>query len=242
MPRLARASPPAACWRGLDTVKRQRGHVVPPVVVALCHATSPLGVVRCSVGLISGQGGVPPCPGTTRLSRGKRGSCGIRPLRQNYIKPHCPQCPPVSRKLLLCPAPLRALWVKATGVMQNCLRWVRSHSRRRSSVAFAPYAPPVGSLVGCRSTLALVRRFAQGVWPVACGQSCCVCPAHPLASPLRGIGPPLGARPPPRGSISPALFFGWRDLYCVRRRGQSTVMWPLRSHKRKSPEQVRALP
>ena len=52
-----------------------------------------------------------------------RGSCGTRPLRQSYITPHCSQCPPVSRKLLLWQPPLRALWVKATGVMQNCLRW-----------------------------------------------------------------------------------------------------------------------
>jgi hypothetical protein len=43
--------------------------------------------------------------------------------------------------------PLRALRVKATqAVMQNCLRWVRSHSRRRSPVAFAPYAPPLAPL------------------------------------------------------------------------------------------------
>ena len=52
-----------------------------------------------------------------------RGSCSTRPLRQNYITPHCPQCPPVSRKLLLWQPPLRALRVKATGFMQNCLRW-----------------------------------------------------------------------------------------------------------------------
>ena len=38
-----------------------------------------------------------------------RGSCGARPLRQSYIKPHCPQCQPVSRKLLLWQPPLRAL-------------------------------------------------------------------------------------------------------------------------------------
>ena len=33
------------------------------------------------VALVSGQCGVPQWPGTTRLSRGVRGSCGIRPLR-----------------------------------------------------------------------------------------------------------------------------------------------------------------
>ena len=69
-------------------------------------------------------------------------------LRQNYITPHCPQCPPVSRKLLLWQPPLRALRVKATGVMQNCRSW----SGRQSSALpgrFAPYAPPPVALLVC---------------------------------------------------------------------------------------------
>ena len=37
--------------------------------------------------------------------------------------------------------------VYKTGITLSGLRWVRSHSRRRSPVAFAPYAPPAGSLV-----------------------------------------------------------------------------------------------
>jgi len=44
-------------------------------------STSPLSSVRCSVDPVSGQGGVPPCPGTTRLSLGCCGSCGACPLR-----------------------------------------------------------------------------------------------------------------------------------------------------------------
>ena len=146
MSRLAGASPPPASLRGLDADKWQRGHVGPPVAALGGNPTSPLYFVRCSVASVSGHDGVPPCPSTTRLSRGMHGSRGARPLRQNYITPHCPQCQPVSRKLLLCLAPLRALRVKATGVMQNCLRWSRSHSRRRFPVAFAPNAPPTGSL------------------------------------------------------------------------------------------------
>ena len=51
------------------------------------------------------------------------------------------------------------------------------------------------------------QALRAGFLSVACGQSCCVCPAHPVASPLRGIGPALGARPPPRGSLSPAPQF-----------------------------------
>ena len=60
---------------------QQRGHVSPPVAALGASVTSPLYHVRCSVVSVSGHGGGPPCPGTTRLSRGLRGSCGARPLR-----------------------------------------------------------------------------------------------------------------------------------------------------------------
>jgi hypothetical protein len=104
MSRLAGASPPTASLRGLEAAKWQRGHVGPPVAALGGNPTSPLYPVRCSVASASGQGGLPPCPGTTRLSRGVRGSCGTRPLRQSYITPHCPQCPPVAAlKLRLVP-------------------------------------------------------------------------------------------------------------------------------------------
>ena len=99
-------------------------------------------------------------------------------------------------------APFR---VYKTGVMQSGLRWRRSHSRRRFPVAGAPYASPSVRPCGCACTWALVRRCAQCVWSVACGQSCCVCPAHPWASPLRGIGPGAGLPiRPPRGLPQPA--------------------------------------
>ena len=87
-------------WPGTTKLSRgvgqQRGHVSPPVAALGGNGTSPLEVVRRSVVSVSGHGGVPPCPGTTKLSRGVRGSCGTRPLRQSYITPHCPQCPPVA--------------------------------------------------------------------------------------------------------------------------------------------------
>jgi len=45
-----------------------------------------------------------PSPAARLGCRGVRGSCGPRPLRQSYIKPHCPQCPPVAAlKLRLVP-------------------------------------------------------------------------------------------------------------------------------------------
>ena len=81
--------------------------------------------VRCGADMVSARLRIvldQPSPAARPGCR-VRGSCGTRPLRQSYITPHCSQCPPVSRKLLLWQPPLRALRVKATGVMQNCLRW-----------------------------------------------------------------------------------------------------------------------
>jgi len=104
----------------------------------------------------------------------------------------------------LCPAPLRALRVKATGVMQNCLRSVRSHSRRRFPVVGTPYAPPAGSLLWLLWHRGIGQALRAVFWSVACGQSCCVCPAHPVASPLRGIGPALVCPSAPRGLPQPS--------------------------------------
>jgi hypothetical protein len=151
----------------------------------------------------SGQGGVPPCPRTTRLSRGVRGSCGTRPLRQSYITPHCSQCPPVSRKLLLWQPPLRALRVKATGVMQNCLRWSGRTAVGASRSLARPTRHRLRALVvvvapGHQSGAA---RCVAGQWPAASHVVCA--PAHPCASPLRGISPARwSARPPPVGAPS----------------------------------------
>jgi hypothetical protein len=138
-------------WPGITKLSRgvgeQRAHVSPPVATLGGSGTSPLYPVRCSVVSASGHGGVPPCPIITRLSRGARGLCSVRPrwppasLLHNAALPsvfasHCAKAPfGVAHRL-------RALRVKATGVMQSGLRWRRSHSRRRSPFAFAPYTPP----------------------------------------------------------------------------------------------------
>lgn len=72
-------------WPSITRLSRgilqQRGHVSPPVAALGGNGTSPLDPVRCSVVSASGHGGIPPCPRTTKLSRGVRGSCGARPLR-----------------------------------------------------------------------------------------------------------------------------------------------------------------
>ena len=165
-------------WPGSTKLSRgvgqQRGHVPPPVAALGGNGTSPLFVVRCSVGSVSGHGGVPPCPGSTRLSRGVRGSCGTRPLRPPASLLHNAALPsvPASR---CAKAPLGAghrfapYRVKATGVMQSGLRWSRSHSRRRFPVVGTPYATPSVRPCGCRGTVASVRRCAHcsGQWPAA---------------------------------------------------------------------------
>ena len=87
-------------WPGTTRLSRgilqQRGHVPPPVAALGGNGTSPLDPVRCSVVSASGQGGVPPCPRTTRLSRGVRGSCGTRPLRPPASLLHNAALPSVS--------------------------------------------------------------------------------------------------------------------------------------------------
>jgi hypothetical protein len=168
---------------------------------------------------------VPQWSGTTRLSR------GTRPLRQNYIKPHCPQCPPVSRRLLLWQPPLRALWVKATGFMQNCLRW----SGRTAVGASRSLARPTRRRL--RALVVVVApwhwsgaaRCVVGQWPAASHVVCA--PAHPRASPLRGISPARwSARPPPvGGSLSPrALVVGFSYSFCSWSR---TDYWGYRSKR-----------
>ena len=93
---------------------------------------------------------------------------------------------------------LRALRVKATGVMQSGLRWRRSHSRRRFPFAFAPYAPPSARPCGCACTVASVRRCALCVWSVAYGQLCGVCPRPPVGLAAARLWPraELPVRPP----------------------------------------------
>ena len=189
----------------------------PPVAALGGNGTSPLDPVRCSVVSASGHGGIPPCPISTKLSRGVRGSCGARPLRPPASLLHnaafCEVCGSRCAK-----APLGAAHrfapsrVHKTGVMQSGLRWSRSHSRRRFPVVGTPYAPPSARPCGCRGTVALVRRCALcawsgaarcvlGQWPAA--SHVVYAPAHPCASPLRGISPARWcARPPPVGAPS----------------------------------------
>ena len=161
---------------------QQRGHVGPPVAALGGNPTSSLCSVRCSVGLISGHGGVPPCPGSTRLSRGARGSCGARPLRDPLRGPSglhrvlfCKVAASRCAKAPLCGvhrfAPSR---VYKTHPMQSTFAGygrtaVGAPRSLCSALRAASWLP-----FGCCGTVALVRRSAQcsGQWPAAIP---CVC-------------------------------------------------------------------
>ena len=190
----------------------------PPVAALGGNGTSPLDPVRCSVVSVSGHGGIPPCPRTTRLSRGVRGSCGTRPLQPPASLLHNAPLPsvPASR---CAKAPLGAghrfapCRVKATGVMQSGLRWVRSHSRLRFPVVARPTRRRLRALVVVVASWhqSGAARCVVGQWPAA--SHMVFAPAHPCASPLRGISPARwSARPPPVGApsarVAAGLLFG----------------------------------
>jgi len=139
-----------------------------------------------------------------------RGSCGTRPLRQSYITPHCSQCPPVSRKLLLWQPPLRALWVKATGVMQNCLRW-----SGRTAVGAPRSLRALRAAVCAPLRLSWHLGISQALralfWSVAYGQSWSVCPRPPLCFAAARHQPCALVCPsaPRGGSLSPRALVVW---------------------------------
>ena len=102
-------------------------------------------------------------------------------------------------------ATARAIRVKATGRYAKLPTLGTVAQPSALPVRFRALCAASWLPCGCRGTVALVRRFAQCFWSVACGQSSCMCPAHPCG-PRRyaAFGPALGARPPPRGSLIPA--------------------------------------
>ena len=177
-------------------------------------------------------------------NRGVRGTCGALPLRPPasllhkaaFWKVWCSRCAEAPLGAPHRCAPSR---VSKTGLMQSGLRWVRSHSRRRFPVACAPYAPPSARPCGCRGTWALVRRCALrfGQWPAASHVVCA--PAHPRASPLRGIGPRGLPVRPPRGLPQPARKPGGRAALTRRHSIRAVVygvapphsgVWATRRH------------
>ena len=136
------------------------------------------------------------------------------PLRF-YITPHCPQCPAVAAlKLHLVPVTASrpsgegnrryAKWPSLESVAQPSALPGRVRALRAASRA------PFWLSWRCGISQALRALF----WPVACGQLSCVCPAHPVASPLRGFGPALVCPSAPRGgSLSPrATAFGFATV------------------------------
>jgi hypothetical protein len=151
------------CARRCCAPHRCRG--VTPPVLRKCWS------VRWSADMASARWRIvldQPSP-AARPGRCVRGSCGARPLRQSYIKPHCPQCQPVSRKLLLWQPPLRALSGEGNRLYAKLpsLGTVAQPSALPGRL-HALYAPPSARPCGCRGVVALVRRCAlRAVWLVS---------------------------------------------------------------------------
>lgn len=173
---------------------QQRGHVPLQVAALGCRATSPLSPVRRPGVLVSARGAAAPRAGAAEV----HGQCfaevgqsavalgvGLASLRIVLVSQfHRPWCTAASAKLHNAPLPsvpasqslkllwwqppLRALRVKAIGVMQNCLRWSGLVSRLHSPAASrltCRRLPPLW----CAGAWASVRRFAHcsGQWPAA---------------------------------------------------------------------------
>jgi hypothetical protein len=175
-----------------------------------------LFVFRRSVALVSAHSSASLCAGplaTTRLRHRAEMAAAVFAVAVAharyghtlcfYIRPHCPQCPAVTAlKLHLVPVTAGAPYrVKATGIMQSGLRWWRSPSRRRSPVAYAPYAPPTVRPWGGCSAVALVSCFASvpvsGLRPVI---TCVPLPTHRGLAAARHWPPGAGLPVcPPRG-------------------------------------------
>ena len=149
------------------------------------HPTSPL-TYRVSLHLQS----VPtasPLTGCTRLSRSTRtlrphASLLHKAAFQKVRGSRCAEAP------LGAPHRCAPSRVSKTGLMQSGLRWVRSHSRRRSpGRGYTPYAPPSARPCGVPAPWhqSGATRFVlvSGLRPVML----CL-PRPPWASPLRGIG------------------------------------------------------
>ena len=136
---------------------------------------------------------------------GMRGSCGTRPLRQSYITPHCPQCPPVAT-LKLHLVPVTASRPSGEGNGPLCKIAFAGYGRTAVGASRLLARPtrrrlaPLWLLWRCGIGQALRAVF----WSVACGQLSCVCPAHPVASPLRGFGPALVCPSAPKGLPQPS--------------------------------------
>jgi hypothetical protein len=126
------------------------------------------------------------------------------PLRF-YITPHCPQCPPVAAlKLRLVPVTASrpsgegnrryAKWPSLESVAQPSALPGRWHALRAAVCAPLWLSWHLWHWSGA-------ARCVVGQWPAASHVVCA--PAHPCASPLRGISPARwSARPPPVGAPS----------------------------------------
>lgn len=121
-----------------------------------------------------------------------------------YIRPHFRKCSPVATLELRLVSPTAS---RPHGFPKQALckvAYARQRARQPSALPgrFAPTRCLLCALVLGLALGYLVRRFAQcsGQWPTANHLVCA--PAHPCASPLRGISTARLAHPPPAGAPS----------------------------------------
>ena len=132
----------------------------------------------------SGHGGVPPCPAITRLSRGVRGVCSVRPLRPPASLLHitASSSVPASR---CAKAPLgaghrlRALSGEDYG---HYAKWPSLEAVEQPS-ALPARIRALRAAVCAPLWVCLHLGISQALRAVLCA------PARPWASPLRGLAP-----------------------------------------------------
>ena len=154
-----------------------------------------------------GTAGIPPCPGTTKLSRGECGSCGTRPLRDPLRGPsglHRVRFCEVAASQSPAPFVAATAW-RPGGFTKITLCKVPSLGTVAQLSAFPGRFRALHATswlpCGCCGTVALVRRFAQcsGQWPAASHVVC----APPTLGPRRCAAlAPRGLPVRPQGAPS----------------------------------------
>jgi len=177
----------------------QRSHVPPPVAALGGNCTSPLYQFRCSVGLVSGHGGVPPCPGSTRLPLGVSGSVARARYAHTlrfYITPHFVKCSPVAALKLRLVSPTA---LRPPGFTKQALCKVACARGGRTAIGASRSVPALRTAVWCP---------VGWLWHLGIGQALragLLAPAHPCGLAAARHWPCAGLPVrPPRGLPQPS--------------------------------------